>query len=126
MSGIRSLARKSRPKPMKGYWIKGLAREDGEKLPLLSESELVEMKIGAAVSFDVDDILFVSVPPTTTQSARDLLQSALNARTQREVMIITHNIEILKLEQMSSKDLNKLMKRARQDGERPSRIVVPG
>lgn len=84
------------------------------KVPI--DSPLTEAQLQAApphlLEGEVDDVVFVSVPITTSQHSAETLRETLRVAfgDKKLVVIITHNIELLRAQRLSTKKGSEYLK----------------
>lgn len=93
------------------YQLESLFRSRPGKLPL-SEAEL-EMTPPHHLEGEIDDVVFVSVPMTTSHHScerlREMLLMAFKGK--KQIMILTHNIELLKAKKLDATETAAMIRR---------------
>jgi len=115
------------------YQLDTLYRRVPENLPI-TESQWQAgpssvMDFGDAKQAEISDVLFVSVPSTTSahtcEKLRDMILISLSDK--KQVMILTHNIELLRAEKLKPADAAKVIKNIEemQSADEEPRIILP-
>ena len=61
---------------------------------------------------EIDSYVVVSVPETTTEGAANIVKAKIQAATNRPVLVVTHNIEFMRLRELDHKETALRIKEA--------------
>lgn len=63
-----------------------------------------------AIEGEIGGYVIVSVPPSISHQTAKALEESLKTELGKPVMILTHNVQFLRVAKMSPKDVNKVIK----------------